>query len=283
MKAARSFSLALVIAAACAPAPTQSPGATAPAQPTATTAGATLASDLDAIRARGTVVVTVRVEAPPGGRTAQDPAHFQKRAFEGAVAQLVMQKIFGTTVKVELRSVGDRVGPLERGEVDVALTHGGPRISAELAASRPFAGGTIALAVPAASNVRSPDGLRGATISAVTAAETAAVEAVDRYFKGRSIDVKIQQAQGFRMAADQALSGAAAAFAADSAALAMYEKEQPGAVRVLADLDPRPYVIAVRKASPRLLAEIDRALDALLASGEIAKAAAGAGFPYSAP
>src|SRR5207245_2283974 len=98
----RAFEVAIAplltrVDAASAPtraAPT-APGGRAPAAP----ASAAPTSALDALRAKGTLVVAIRVEAPPPDRNAGDPAHAQKRAFEAAVALILAQRILGPNAK----------------------------------------------------------------------------------------------------------------------------------------------------------------------------------------
>src|SRR5207237_9032788 len=95
----------------------------APAARSATTsAAASVGGELASLRARGTLIVAIRVEAPPAERTAGDPAHGQKRAFEAAVAALIASRILAAAGKIQLRRTGrDRLSGLSQG-ADIAMT-----------------------------------------------------------------------------------------------------------------------------------------------------------------
>ena len=91
---ARLLIVAALAASACgAPTPSRASGASS-------------RSALDAVKARGVLVVSLRMELPPGGQNLNDPAHAQKRAFEAKVAELVAKQIICPSAKVELRSAG---------------------------------------------------------------------------------------------------------------------------------------------------------------------------------
>lgn len=267
---ARPILVLLLITASCAP----TTGTAAPSPtPSAT-------SEFDALRSRGTVLVSIRVEAPPPGSPAGDPAHAQKRAFETAVATLVVQRILGPAARAELRSTGqDRLGPVERGEADLGMAVAGTSGPEAVALSKPYARAGIVLAAPAASGVKQVEDLRGKTI-AVAMDELGAREAADRYLKARGVEATLQMGQGVRGAANLVSSGTAVAVIGDRIGVLVIEKEKPGSLQVIAEVDPRSFVIGMRRSSPQLLAEVDKALQALLDSGEIAKAAAQTGFPF---
>jgi ABC-type amino acid transport substrate-binding protein len=229
------------------------------------------------------LTVSIRVEAPPPGRTTGDPAHAQKRAFETATVTLVAQRIIGASAKVDLKSTGaDRIGPVDRGEVDVGLAAPGSTVLPSVALSRPYATAAIVLAVPSGSAAKKIEDLRGKTI-AVAMDELGARLAADAYLKAHGVEAVIVMGQGVAGAADMVASGAAAALIGDGPGVLVLNKSRPGSLEIVDQVEPRSYVIVVRRSSPQLLAEIDKALQALLDSGEIQKAAAAAGFPYDRP
>src|SRR5205823_3527725 len=135
--------LVLAILAACGPtasAPTVSPSRAASAAPSAAT------TEIEKIKARGTLVVAIRVEAPPANRAMGDPAHAQKRVFETAVATLVANAIFGPSVKVQLQSQGgDRLGALDQG-ADIAMVSEGPTSRDRALISSPYAANSVVVA-----------------------------------------------------------------------------------------------------------------------------------------
>jgi ABC-type amino acid transport substrate-binding protein len=260
--------LCLLVSSGCAaPATTPSPSPSA--------RGA-----LEQIRARGTLLVSIRMEGPSGGQAPRDPAHAQKRAFEAAVAALIAERAIGVGTKVELRGVGrERAAPVERGETDIAMTVFGPRSEA-IVFSPPYAAGGIALAVPVSSSAKRLEDLGGKTI-ATSPDELLSADAFTRLLAARQVSARTQSFLGLRAAADAVRDGQADAAVGDRTALAVLAKE--GAIRSVEVLEPAAYVIAARASATDLLAAVASALAELLRSGEISRAAERAGFPYEAP
>ena len=286
-RATIAWLMTALAAAGCSPAvtpPVASPAATASTTAATETAAASPApGGLAAIRSRGTVVVSLRIESPPSGGAAGDPAHGQKRAFEAEVASLVAKRAFGQDVKVDLRGVGaDRSVPVERGEADIAMTVTGPAGSERVALSAPFGRSAIVLAVPAASSVTEIGQLAGKTVAAGME-EVPLRGLVEESLKAQGITVTIQRVMGLQPAVNSAISGQVSAVIGDAAGLELLFKDKPDSLRVIAELVPVSHVIAVSKTSPELKAALDAALRDLLASGEIRAAAERAGLPYRPP
>lgn len=260
--------------------------AVACASPAATpsrTAAPSAAGELEALRARKVLVVSVRVEEPPSGRTPQDPAHKQKRAFEAAVAELLAQRIIGAGAKVELRSTGgDRVAALDSADVDVAMIASSPASASRALLSVPYAAGAIVVAVPAASTITRVEELAGKTV-AVAQDELRAPDVVPQLLQQRGIQATLRTVMGMGGATQLAGTGEAAAVIGDVAGLNVLLAERPGSFRVIAELEKRPAVVAARSGARELIAAVNGALRDLLASGAISAAAARAGSPYSAP
>lgn len=247
------------------------------------TATPSAVGELETLRARKTLVVSIRVEEPPAGRVPQDPAHKQKRAFEAAVAELVAQRIIGTGAKVELRSAGgDRVAALDSPDVDVAMIASSPASASRALLSTPYAAGAIVVAVPASSTVTRIEELAGKTV-AVAQDELRAPDLVPQAFQQRGIQATLRTVMGVGGATQLVTSGEAAAAIGDLAGLNVLLAERPGSFRVIGELEKRPAVVAVRSGARELLAAVNGALRDLLASGAISAAAARANLPYSAP
>lgn len=273
-----AVTLALLVAGwtlgACAPAagPVASPTRAGGAQ-----------SALEVIRAKKTLTVAVRVEEPQGGRTPQDPAHRQKRAFELGVATLLAQRIIGPDAKLEVRSAGgDRVAAAEQGQADLAFIASSPSLAGRALFSDPYAGGAIVVAVPAASTVARLEDLAGKTVS-IAQDELRAQEVVTQLLAQRGVQVTTRTVMGMTGATTAAESGETAAAVGDSVGLAVIVQARPGSFRTIASLEKRPAVVAVRSGSRELLAAVNIALRALLAEGAIRAAAVQAALPYEAP
>lgn len=240
-------------------------------------------SELEALRARKTLVVSIRVEEPPAGRVPQDPAHKQKRAFEAAVAELLAQRIIGAGARVELRSAGgDRVAALDTADVDIAMIASSAASGSRALLSTPYAAGAIVVAVPSASPVTRLEELAGKTI-AVAQDELRAPDLAPQALQQRGVQATLRTVMGIGGASQLVNTGEAAALVGDLTGLNVLLAERPGSFRVIGELEKRPAVIAARSGARELIAAVNVALRDLLASGAISAAATKAGLHYNAP
>lgn len=238
---------------------------------------------LSAIRARASLIVGIRVEQPPAGRNQGDPAHTQKRALESEVASLVAREVFGASMKVELRSSGgDRLVPLEGGDVDIAMAAETPSARNRVTLSVPYAAGAVVLATKPGSPIRRVEDLQGKKVI-VAQDELGAAETTQRVLQERGISASVQMVTGVSAALAPLDTGAADALIGDRTGIAVVMRQTPSSLAIVADVEGRPFVIATRQRSPELAAALNAALRKLLASGAIRDAALRAGFPYEAP
>ena len=198
-----------------------------PAAAPGRTLASTAAGELDSVRARKVLVVSIRVEEPPAGRVPQDPAHKQKRAFEAAVAELIAQRIIGAGAKVELRSAGgDRVAALDSADVDVAMIASSTASASRALLSTPYASGAIVVAVPAASTIARIEELGGKTV-AVAQDELRAPDLAPQALQQRGIQATLRTVMGMGGAAQLVNSGEAAAAIGDLTGLNVLLGERP--------------------------------------------------------
>lgn len=267
--------LALIVAA-CAPSASNPPLSRTPSpskSPAATGA-------LGELRGRGTLIVAIRVEAPPPNRSAGDPAHAQKRAFEAAVAAIVATRVIGPNAKVELRGVGgDRLAALDQG-VDVVMTVDTAAARGRALISVPYAASAIVLASKTGGPVKQLEDVRGATV-AVAMDELGAREVAQAFLQERGITATLDNYMGVSGAAAAVEAGRASVMIGDKVGTVMVSSER--SLSIVAVIAQRPYVLAVRPTAPDLANAISDALRAALASGEIREAASKAAFPFEAP
>jgi ABC-type amino acid transport substrate-binding protein len=238
------------------------------------------ADPLASLLARGTLIVSIRMVAPPAQREQGDAAHEQKRAFEAAIAGALAQRILGPTARAEFRNTGrDRVGPVASRDADVAMATATPG-AAGVTFSQPYAAGGVVLI--AAGSVTRVEDLAGRTIG-TTPGDNDSAEAAQAFFAQRGVQVRLQSFAGLRPAVEALDAGQIAAIAGDRAGVAVVNRGRTNALRTLVDLAARPFAIAVRTDATALLAKVNEALAALNGSGEIRKLAEAAGFPYEAP
>jgi len=236
------------------------------------------------LRARGSLIVGIRLSASAGGQQQLDVAHGQKRALESALATQLAMRIIGPTARVDFRELGrDRASLVERGDVDVAMTSTAETPSANVVFSEPYADGGIVLAVKRTSTVTDPRALAGQTIAATTTGEVNANEVAQAYFKDRGVTATIAPFPGLAAAVAALDAGQVTGVIGDRTGIAVLQRGRAEPMRVIAELASHPYVIAMRKDAVSLQAAVDSVLNALVSSGEIQTLATAAGFPYEAP
>src|SRR5262249_43402397 len=87
----------------------------------ATTASA---ATVDEIRARGRLVVSLKREGAAAPSVHHDPAHFQKRNFEVALARAIAKKVLGDPERIELKTLprAVRLFAVADGRVDLCIS-----------------------------------------------------------------------------------------------------------------------------------------------------------------
>lgn len=262
-----AFAAFVLVVAACTARPAVSPTPTA--------------DPLASLLIRGTVVVSIRVVAPPAQREQGDAAHEQKRAFEAALATALAQRILGPTGRPDFRNTGrDRTAPVANREADIAMANVTAGI-AGITFSRPYAAGGVVLVTTAGSSARVED-LVDKTI-ATTPGDTNSAQIAQAYFAQRGIQVKFQMFTGLRPAVEALDAGQVAAVVGDRTGVAVINRGRTSALRTAAELASQPFAVAVRTDSIALLARVNDGISALAASGDLKKLADAAEFPFEAP
>ena len=270
--------LTALVAASCA-SPSASGSQPPPSVP-ASSAPASAASEIDRIRAKGTLVVAIRVEAPPANRAMGDPAHAQKRAFETAVITLVANAVFGPSVKVQLLSQGgDRLIALGQ-NADVAMVTEAPTSRDRALVSVAYAANSVVVAAKSDGPIARLEDLAGKAVG-VAQDELVTRDLAQMFFQQRAVTVTLDTYMGVNGGATALEGDKVAAFVGDGIGVTVLATERN--LKVITSVAPRPYVIATRQTAPDLAKAIDAALQGALKSGAIKDAAAKAAFPYTAP
>lgn len=259
---------------------TLAPSTTSATATAALTSTAAAAGELDKLRARGTLIVAIRVEAPPANRAMGDPAHAQKRAFETAVAVLIATALIGPGAKVQLQSVGgDRLTALGQG-ADIAMVTEAPTSRDRALISLPYAANSVVVVIKDGAPIARLEELSGKSVG-VAQDELVTRDLAQTFFQGRGTAVALDTYMGVNGAATALDADRAAAFVGDGIGVMFIAAERR--LRVLTGVTPRPYVIAVRQDAPDVANAVNAALRGALASGAVRDAAAKASFPYTAP
>jgi ABC-type amino acid transport substrate-binding protein len=266
--------IVVVVATACS--------ASAPTTASPTASAPTGADPLTALRARGSLIVAIRVTAPPAGVQQQDVAHAQKRGLEAALASALTLRIIGANARVDFKELGrDRAGLVERGESDLAMTFA--ESTGNVAFSVPYAAGGIVLVVKGSSTATEARALAGQIIAATTMGELNENELAQAFLRDKGIAATLSPMPGLSAAFAALDAGRLAAVIGDRTGIAVLQRGRAEPVRVIAEVASRPYVIAMRKDAGALQAAVNSALADLSASGEIRRLADAAGFPHESP
>ncbi|MGH2473011.1 MAG: substrate-binding periplasmic protein [Candidatus Limnocylindria bacterium] len=264
-----AFAAFILVIAACGARPAASPTPTATADP------------LASLLVRGTLVVSIRMVAPPAQREQGDAAHEQKRALEAAIATALAQRILGPTGRADFRNTGrDRTGPVANRDADIAMANATASV-AGITFSRPYAAGGVVLVTTAGSSARVED-LVDKTI-ATTPGDTNSAQIAQAYFAQRSIQVKLQMFTGLRAAVEALDAGQVTAVVGDRTGIAVVNRGRTSTLRTVAELASQPFAVAVRADATALLARVNDGLSALAGSGDLKKFADAADFPFEAP
>ncbi len=259
------------------PSATNAPRASAAAVSPASTA---TGGELEKIRARGTLVVAIRLEAPPGNRAMGDPAHAQKRAFEMSVVTLVASAVFGPAVKVRFQGQGgDRLAALAQG-ADIAVVTETPSSRDRASISVPYAANAIVVAVKDGSTTARVEDLASRTVG-VAQDEIVNRELAQAFFQERRVAVTLDTYQGVNGAAAALDADRAVAFIGDGIGVTLLAAERK--LKVLTQVSQRPYVLATRQDAADLASAVSGALHDALTGGAVRDAAVKASFPYRAP
>ena len=278
----RAAVLCVPLVVACGPTgvPTDATAAAARSAPAPTAPASAPGGELDRIRSRGTLIVAIRVEAPPANRTMGDPAHAQKRAFETAVATFIATAVIGPGAKVQFQSGGgDRLLALGGG-ADLAMVTEAPTSRDRALISPPYTANSVVLATRNGATIARIEDLAGKSVG-VAQDELVTRDLAQAFFQQRATAVTLDTYMGVNGATTALEGDKAAAFVGDGIGVAFLAVDR--GLKVLLEITPRPYVVAVRQNAPDLATAVNAALRAALASGAVRDAAAKASFPYVAP
>jgi putative glutamine transport system substrate-binding protein len=235
------------------------------------------ADALPGIRARGKLIVSVKNQGAASPSLHKDPAHFQKRNYEIAIARALAKKIFGDDQKLELKLMPKRtrVPALVDAQVDLVVSMLAARDDDPLVDfSQPYCEGGLALLASARAPVarlRDLDGKKVAVVDQTVHDRGAELRQIAAHEK---IRLQIVRYPTFATAVAGLDGGQVRALASMAANLDAFLAQTPsGFARVPGLLTHERYAVAVKKGHADLLALVNDALAELKASGELARLA----------
>lgn len=239
---------------------------------------------LAAIRARGRIIISVKNRGPEAADLHRDPAHFQKRDFELALARDITRRIFADDTRMLLKILPrpTRLPALTSGEVDLVISMlavpAAP--AADVAYSHPYLVGGLELMAPVGSMVKGLDDLAGRRVAAVRESVHDPGAELKALATSRRLAVEVVYFANFQQATAAIARGEAVALVSMNANVEAFVGANRGFARVGTLLDRRAYAVAVRRGDDDLLALVDAVIDELSRSGELERRAARLGLPY---
>lgn len=249
----------------------------------AASAVAMAANDPATIRTRGTLIVSVKNVGDKAVEKHRDPAHFQKRGMELAIARAIARQLLGSPDALTLKMMRkpERLPAIAHGDVDlgISMLRVTPDNAKVVDFSTPYYQSGLAILLAKDSAITGKRDLAGKTLAVVerndgdAAAMLAAVEAA------AGARPKVLRVANFREGAAAISEGRAAGLISEAVNIDVFLARHPGPFKRSGLLTEDRYAVAVAKGNAALLAIVNEVLAALETSGELKAMASAAELP----
>jgi len=242
------------------------------------------ASDLAAIRARGQLIVSVKNEGHKEVEKHRDPAHFQKRDMEVAIARAIAAHILGSPDSLSLKMMRkpERLPAVARGDVDLGISM--LRVTADNARlvdfSTPYYRSGLAVLQAKDGAIAGKRDLAGKTFAVVERndGDAAAMMAAIAAATGSAPQVIL--VANFKAGAEAISAGRAAGLISEAVNIDVFLARHGGDFKRSPLLTEDVFAVAVAKGNAELLGAVNEVLAALEASGELKRMASAADLPH---
>jgi putative glutamine transport system substrate-binding protein len=231
------------------------------------------ASTLAEIRTRGTLIVSVKNEGAPEPAMHHDPAHFQKRNFEVELAHALAKRLLGDAQKVELKRMPRpvRLAAVAEGRVDltismIAITDERKR---QVDFSKPYWSNGLALLLPPGVQVAKIEDLQGKKLAALRQTANDPSAELLRLAAARGVTFTIERVLSFQEGQARIQAKTVDGLVSHAVNIDEWLTAHKELARS-AVLEREDFAVAVQKGNAELLAAVNRALDELTSSGELA-------------
>ena len=232
---------------------------------------------LDRISARGHVVVSVKNEGRRDQGAHKDPAHFQKRDFEIAIARELAAALPGDPTKLELRMMRrpERLPAVAEGQVDlgISMLRVSPKSAAKVDFSIPYFRGALAAMHKPGLKIRQLSDLDGRAVAYIARNDDGAGDLPDSVKPG-----SVQEFADFDAAVAALEQGSVEVLVSERANIDLYLARRPVALERSAALLEETMAVAVQKGNPQLLEKVNATLEALAHDGRLDTMARTAGL-----
>jgi|LNFM01.1.fsa_nt_gb putative glutamine transport system substrate-binding protein len=226
------------------------------------------------IRERDRLIVSVKNEGNPARAAHKDPAHFNKRDFELAIARALAAKLLGDPAKLEIKLMRkpERVPAVVDGRVDLAISMLRPSagLREQVDFSRPYFEASSAVMQQVGGAIRTAADVGGRRIGVIARNDAGPAQAFDDIGGGRTPE-QIVEFDSFDQAAVAIEAGTVDGLLSEAVNIDVYLAGHPGRLSRSRALSHSPVAVAVPKDNPALLELVDAVIAELETSGELKK------------
>lgn len=246
-------------------------------------AAAMAANDLAAIRARGQLIVSVKNVGDKALEKHRDPAHFQKRDMELAIARAIAKHILGSADALTLKMMRkpERLPAIARGDVDlgISMLHVTPANAKLVDFSTPYYRSGLAVLQARDGTIAGKRDLAGKTLAVLERndGDAAAMIAVVAAMAGAA--PKVVLVANFKEGLEAIKDGRAAGLISEAVNIDVFLARHAGPYGRSPLLTEDSYAIGVAKGNSDLLAAVNEVLAALETSDELQNMARDAELP----
>ncbi len=236
-------------------------------------ASAMAANDLAAIRARGQLIVSVKNVGDKAVEKHRDPAHFQKRGMELAIARAIAKHILGSADALTLKMMRkpERLPAIARGDVDlgVSMLHVTPANAKLVDFSTPYYRSGLAVLQARDGTITGKRDLAGKTLAVVERNDGDAAAMIATVAAMAGTAPKVVLVANFRDGIEAIKDGRAAGLISEAVNIDVFLARHAGPYKRSPLLTEDSYAVGVAKGNSDLLAAVNEVLATLEASGEL--------------
>ncbi|CAN0361596.1 unnamed protein product, partial [Phaeothamnion confervicola] len=235
-------------------------------------AGAFAANDLASIRARGQLIVSVKNVGAKAVEKHRDPAHFQKRDMELAIARAIARHILGSADALTLKMMRkpERLPAIARGDVDlgISMLRVTPANAKLVDFSTPYYRSGLAVLQARDGSIAGKRDLAGKTLAVIERndGDSAAMIAAVAAMAGAA--PKVVLVANFKQGIEAIKDGRVAGLISEAVNIDVFLARHAGPWRRSPLLTEESFAVGVAKGNSDLLVAVNEVLAALEASGE---------------
>jgi putative glutamine transport system substrate-binding protein len=245
---------------------------------------AAAAGQIDDIRARGKLIVSVKNDA---NHPHKDPAHEQKRGFELELAHALARRILGDPAKLELKILARpaRLAFLASGTVDlvVSMIPMTPDNANQCDFSHAYFASGLSLLLPAGAPSKTLADLAGRTVAFRKQSFNDYGAELQRIADAHGLKITVRYYPTFEDAVRAVTRGDAVAMGGNLVDLGTYRDAHPGFNVNGEMLEERAIGVAVRRGERELLKLVNETIDELKRTGELKRLTEKWHLPYLLP